>query len=409
MQFRKYQKDIIIKSLPIISKHRFLYLAMEVRTGKTFTSLGIAQQLEVSNVLFLTKKKAIKSIEDDYETLKPNYNILVINYESIHKIVKIKWDLIILDEAHSLGAFPTPNKRAKQVSKLVWTLNPYVILLSGTPTPESFSQMYHQVYGIPNNPFREYANFYRFARHYISVTQKKINSNYINDYSKGTNKIIEEMKPYTIRFTQKDAGFKIKTQEHIEYVDLKKATYNLIKKLQKDLVIQGKDEVILADTPVKLMSKVHQLCSGTVKFESGNSMTVDTTKAEYIKNRFKGKVIGIFYKFKEEYKALKEIMGDELTDNLEEFESTNKNIALQIVSGREGISLKKADAIVYYNIDFSATSYWQSRDRMTTNKRLHSDIYWIFSKNGIENKIYKAVIKKKNYTLHHFKKDLLNL
>ena len=221
MQFRKYQKDIIIKSLPIISKHRFLYLAMEVRTGKTFTSLGIAQQLEVSNVLFLTKKKAIKSIEDDYETLKPNYNILVINYESIHKIVKIKWDLIILDEAHSLGAFPTPNKRAKQVSKLVWTLNPYVILLSGTPTPESFSQMYHQVYGIPNNPFREYANFYRFARHYISVTQKKINSNYINDYSKGTNKIIEEMKPYTFRFTQNDAGFKIKTQEHIEYVDLK--------------------------------------------------------------------------------------------------------------------------------------------------------------------------------------------
>ena len=146
MQFRKYQKDIIIKSLPIISKHRFLYLAMEVRTGKTFTSLGIAQQLEVSNVLFLTKKKAIKSIEDDYETLKPNYNILVINYESIHKIVKIKWDLIILDEAHSHGAFPTPNKRAKQVSKLVWTLNPYVILLSGTPTPESFSHMYHQVY-----------------------------------------------------------------------------------------------------------------------------------------------------------------------------------------------------------------------------------------------------------------------
>ncbi len=99
----------------------------------------------------------------------------------------------------------------------------------------------------------------------------------------------------------------------------------------------------------------------------------------------------ILLKPSEVLKKLKEIMGDNLTDNLEEFNNSNKNIALQIASGREGISLKKAEAIVYYNIDFSATSYWQSRDRMTTNERLHSDIYWILAEKGIENKIYKAV------------------
>ena len=86
-----------------------------------------------------------------------------------------------------------------------------------------------------------------------------------------------------------------------------------------------------------------------------------------------------------------------------------KSIALQIVSGREGISLKNAQALVYYNIDFSATSYWQSRDRMTTKDRLYNKIYWIFSEGGIENDIYKSVINKKDYTLNHFKKDLLNL
>jgi hypothetical protein len=61
---------------------------------------------------------------------------------------------------------------------------------------------------------------------------------------------------------------------------------------------------------------------------------------------------------------------------------------------------------VYYNIDFSATSYWQSRDRMTTKDRLKSDVYWVFSKGGIEDKIYKAVTKKKSYTLTHFKVDV---
>ena len=79
------------------------------------------------------------------------------------------------------------------------------------------------------------------------------------------------------------------------------------------------------------------------------------------------------------------------------------------MSGREGISLRQADCLVYYNIDFSATSYWQSRDRMTTKDRIKNEVYWIFSQGGIEDQIYKAVVNKKDYTLNHFKKDLLNL
>ena len=157
------------------------------------------------------------------------------------------------------------------------------------------------------------------------------------------------------------------------------------------------------------MTKVHQLCSGTIKFESGNSMIIDLSKAEFIKKQFRGFKIGIFYKFKEELNAIKEVFGDEICTELDCFNTTDKNIALQIVSGREGISLRKANALVYYNIDFSATSYWQSRDRMTTKDRLKNDIYWIFSKGGIEKDIYKAVIKKKDYTLSHFRRKFINL
>ena len=121
------------------------------------------------------------------------------------------------------------------------------------------------------------------------------------------------------------------------------------------------------------------------------------------------KKIGIFYKFKEELKILKEIFKENLTTELSVFKDTRKNIALQIVSGREGISLKEADCLVYYNIDFSATSYWQSRDRMTTKDRKTNKVYWVFAEKGIEHKIYKAVIKKKDYTIKHFKSDLLSL
>jgi hypothetical protein len=316
-----------------------------------------------------------------------------------------EWDLVICDEAHSMGAFPKPSGRAELIAQVIRKYRPKVILLSGTPTPESYSQMYHQVYAIPNNPFSEFANFYRFCDRYVRIKQKKINSLYINDYSHGLEDIIKEMAPYTINYTQAEAGFKSEVKEEVLYVTLKDSTYNMISRLKRDLVIEGKEETILADTAVKLMMKVHQLCSGTIKFESGNSMVLDTTKAEFIKQKFQGSKIGIFYKFKEEYHALKQVFGDDLTSELSVFEDTDKNIALQIVSGREGISLRDADFLVYYNIDFSATSYWQSKDRMTTKDRLENQVYWVFSEGGIEQDIYTAVSNKKDYTINHFKKD----
>ena len=404
--YRDYQVDIIEKGQQILSKYGFLYLAMEVRTGKTLTSLGIAERVHAKNVLFVTKKKALSTISDDYSMLSPSYYMQVINYESLHTVMdEQRWDLIICDEAHGMGAFPKASGRAELVAQVIKKCRPMVMLLSGTPTPESYSQMYHQVYAIPNNPFKEFKNFYRFCDKYVKIKQRKINGLFVNDYSGGLDTILKEMEPYTINYTQQEAGFMAETKEEILEVEMKPMTYAMIKKLKKELVIEGKEEIILADTPVKLMMKVHQLSSGTIKFESGNSMILDLSKAEFIKEQFEGCKIGIFYKFKEEYNALRQVFGDDLTSELSVFEDTNKNIALQIVSGREGISLRQAEYLVYYNIDFSATSYWQSKDRMTTKERLENQVYWIFSKGGIEHDIYKAVTKKKDYTVNHFKKD----
>jgi hypothetical protein len=410
MKFRDYQLDIIDKGCKVLKDKGLLYLSMEVRTGKTLTSMGICEGLNVNNVLFITKKKAISSITADYNMYNPSFKIEVINYESLHKIEMTSPDVIICDEAHSMGAFAKPNKRAKMVKELIGKSRCKLILMSGTPTPESFSQMYHQVYGHPNNPFHAYKNFYRWAVDYVNVKQKYINSQYIKDYSDGIeSKILLAMKPYMISYTQKEAGFQSVIQEEVLEVDMSEQTYDLCKRLQRSLVIEGKEETILADTAVKLMQKLHQMYSGTVIFESGKSAILDDTKAQFIHDNFYGKKIAIFYKFKAELKALKETYRDDLTEDLDEFNATDKCIALQIVSGREGISLKEAEYIIYYNIDFSATSYWQSRDRMTTKTRLNNKIYWVFSKGGIEHKIYKAVNKKKNYTVSHFKRDLLTL
>jgi hypothetical protein len=405
MELRDYQINIANRAVDILNRLKIVYISMEVRTGKTLTALETAKLYGAKRVLFLTKKKAVNSILSDYNNFGYEFDLIVTNDESMHKLENTNYDLVIHDEHHRFGAFPKPGLATKTYRQMF--ADKPMIFLSGTMTPESFTQVYHQFWVSNYSPFRHYVNFYRWADDYVFKFQRKINGFMVNDYSKGDEiKIMAAIFPYVITFTQQQAGFSTEIDEEVLYVNMSDKTKKIIKTLEKDLVVEGKEEVILADTPVKLMQKLHQLWSGTVKFESGNSMVIDTTKAEFVKNKFNEKKIGIFYKFKEELNALSQVFGSEnLTTDLDEFNSTNKNIALQIISGREGISLRNADYLVFYNIDFSATSYFQARDRLTTMERNFNKVYWIFSNGGIEDKIYKAVKAKKKYTVNIFKKD----
>jgi len=410
---RPYQQVIVEKTCKLLrDAPRFAYLSMEVRTGKTLTALSALDCAGgVASVLFVTKKKAIEGIKKDYNALAPSYKCDFINYESLHKIVDICYDAIVFDEAHGMGAFPKPSLRAIEARRLVHHCDPYVIFLSGTPSPESYSQMYHQMWILGyRSPFSE-PTFYKWAHSYVKIWERMINGFRVHDYSNGIQeKIMAEVKPCMISYTQNDAGFTSKVNEHVLKVRMSNTTYMIADKLKRDLLFEGKDDLILADTPVKLMQKLHQIYSGTVILESGKSIVLDKTKAEFIKERFAGKRIAVFYKFQEELKCLLSVFQEDMTTDLGKFHAGEcNNFAIQIVTGREGISLKEADFLVYYNIDFSATSYWQSRDRLTTMDRLENNVYWIFSEDGIEEKIYKVVQQKKPYTVSHFKKDLLSL
>jgi len=187
---------------------------------------------------------------------------------------------------------------------------------------------------------------------------------------------------------------------------MKPITYQIANRLLKDNIVEGKSGVILADTGVKLQQKLHQIYSGTVKLEDGSSIILDTTKAEYIKEKFKGKIIGIFYKYKEEYNLIKQIYNEEITNDIARFREGGINICGQLQSIREGVNLSGCDALVFINIDFSNVSYKQARDRMNGLDRLKNDVYFVFSDGGIESKIYRTVtVDKKKYDINAFKSD----
>ena len=281
-----------------------------------------------------------------------------------------------------------------------------LLLLTGTLLPESNSQIFHQLWVSPYSPYKNCGNFYKW--HKIYGTPKTLFTSYgeAKDYSVvDYEKIKTTVDRLKVSFTQNEAGFTTKVNEHIIKVDMKQSTINLMDKLRKDLVIEGKNEVVLADTGVKLMSKLQQMSSGTVKFESGNAATLDTTKVDYIHDRWIGVKKAIFYFYKQELEMIKEKFGDTVTTDLEEFNNTDKHIALQQISGAEGINLSAADVLIFINFGFSNTKYIQAKDRLTTMERKVNDVYFILSTNGIDNRVYKALQSKKDYVLQTFRID----
>jgi Type III restriction enzyme, res subunit len=409
-ELRLYQTELSKFACKKLQELGIVYLAMEVRTGKSLTALECARLYGAKRVLFLTKKKAIASIEGDYALLNPGYELTVANNESLHK-VEGEFDLLIMDEAHRLGGYPRPSKGAKDLRERFSHLP--IILLSGTPTPEGFSAIFFQFWVSKRSPFPE-PTFYKWAGNvhkpnYVNVKQRTFAHGIVNDYSDGIkDKILPVIEPYMVRFTQKDANFVVQLHEHFCHVPLAPICKTIADLLMTNGVVQGKTGTISAENPAALLQKVHQIHSGTiildeVEGEPRQSVILSDAKARYIADTWPTEKLVIFYVFKHELQAIKSVLGDRVTTDLSEFQSTSKSIALQVVSGREGLNLSAGKLIVFYNIQHSATSYFQARDRLTTSTRKESHIYWLFS--GIEEKIYKVVQDKKLYTTAHFKKD----
>ena len=402
---RDYQDKIADWACKTVRQYGVAYPAMEVRTGKTLTALEAAKRYGAKKVLFLTKKRAMPSIENDYKAIDKPFNIVIINNEQLHNLVDNDFDLLISDEHHRNSAFPKPNTGTKIIKHRFGHIAQ--IYLSGTPAIESGSQWYHSFWCSNNSPFRYYANFYKWANDYTYPKMKYLGSRQVRDYSSSKDDaIMAKINHLIYFFTQKEAGFISGIDENVLHCRMSDRTNSMLKLLAKDRIIRGNEDVILGDTPVKLMSKLHQLESGTVILESEKAIITDTTKVEFIRDKFAGKKIAIFYFFKKELELIKSVMGDKICTDLETFEKTDKWIALQQVSGSEGISLKAADYIVYLSWGYSGKNYTQSRDRMSTIDREDNNVIFVFQKGGLMERIYKTIINKKKYNDKLFEKDV---
>lgn len=405
MRLRDYQHKISDEAVSRLREYGCCYLAMECRTGKTVTALSTAAKYGAKSVLFLTKLKAIPSVRGDYDALTPGYAIEIANYESAHKLSGM-YDFVILDEAHCLGAYPKPSKRTQTVKGLCKGLP--ILYLSGTPSPESYSQLYHQLWVCERSPFSGYANFYRWARAgFVNVRQKKVNGYSLNDYSDANAmRIADALRHLFLTYSQEDAGFSCDIEEQVLPCTMSEETRSLITQLKRKKILEfPAGNVVLGDTPAKLMSKLHQLSGGTVIAEDDTHLIIDASKAECIRQTFSGMKIAIFYAYKSELELLCGVF-PYWTDSPEEFQvSDDKVFISQVRRAREGVRLDSAEAIIFYNLEYAYLSYEQGKNRIMSKERTApAPVYFAISDCGIDGDVLEAVRSKKDFTASYYAK-----
>ncbi len=275
----------------------------------SITSLTIAKEYlkginDNAVVGFITKKKAIPSIIADYKAggFDRYFTMVCINYERIADMPTC--DLWIIDEAHSCGQYPKPSQRTKALKEQIGGAP--CILLSGTPTPESYSQIYHQLWITGNSPF-DHKNFYIWARDgYVDIRQKIINAFRINDYSRANAYRINYMCGHLfVSCSQQDAGFTSEVQETMVGTVSNDVARYLYHNIQKDKVCEWSGKTFIADTPANMLNKMSQIAGGTLIADGDTEGVIfDDSKAVYIRDHYAGKRKAIYYRYKAELKVL---------------------------------------------------------------------------------------------------------
>lgn len=412
IQFRKDQIATIKEGDEILQTKGALYLALEMRLGKTLISLELARLSKANHVLFVTVKKAIPSIERDFKELNPGYQLTVINYESVSKAAG-QYDFIILDESHTLGAFPLPTQKTVNVRKIIDKNKiQKVIWLSGTPSIESTSQLYHQLIMWTGHPFRKYKNFYKFHEEYgIPQQIRGAGGMLIKDYSK-VKVVVSELflKPIAISLTKKEADFK-QYEPEIEIVNVR--MNQRVDQIYTAVETQGLwhllDDVVVADSAVKVMGKLSQISSGSVIGEKETSL-LSTHKVDKIKEIIsQHKSVVVFYRYKGDLLLLEKNLSNYTLDVEKWRSDPSITLLLQTKSGSRGIDLSKADVQVYMTLEFSGEVWTQGIDRQAHMNRSEPYVIKVLcsvtlkGEETIDHKIFKTITKKQDFNVATFK------
>lgn len=324
--------------------------------------------------------------------------ILIINYELAFRrpeLTKLTDFTLMLDESSLIQNEQT--KRSKFILKKLQPAN--VILLSGTPTGGKYENLWSQMRLLGWDISKTtYWNTY-IEYHFEDMGGFPVR---VIDGYKNVDRLKRKMREYGCHF--------LKTEDVLELPDqifttVKVAVSKDYRKFRKDKVVEVDGVQLVGDNTLTVMLYERQLCGqySKAKVEAFRDL-VESTNDRLI----------VFYNFNDELHNMLCGLADRpvsivngQTKDLANYENYDNSITfIQYQAGAMGLNLQKANKIIYYSPPLSSELYEQSKKRINRIGQNRTCYYYNLTiTSSIEEKIYKTLAMRKDYTEKLFEEE----
>lgn len=366
--------------------------------GKTAATLDAIQQLlykyfNVSRVLVIAPKRVAEDVWSDEvgkwtefsrmtvsviagtekqrnAAVQADADIYTISRDNIAWLirsgVKWVWDMLVIDESSSFKNHAS--KRFKAL-KVVAPLCDRIILLTGTPAPKGYINLWSQIYLLDRGArLGKHITAYREAYFFRREFQWLI--------APGCSKLIESrLKDICVGLDNRDF---LKMDEPIfnpVRIPMTKELRASYEKFKEDMVLEFFDErgEIIADTKAILINKLLQFASGAIYDADQHTQPIHSLKIEALQDiveEAQGDPILVYYNYKHEFERIKaafpnvktlDTQADRRKWNAGEYEL----VACHPASVGHGLNLQTGGhIIVWFSLSWDLEAYDQANARL---------------------------------------------
>lgn len=418
-QLYRFQNDI----LDNVKDFNKCALYCGLGTGKTLMSLTKAHSMYTGYILIVCQKSKIEDWVNESREVFDTEPIYILHSDiAIKKLIEeggigiITYDLIwrrkcldelmdykyimILDES-SLIQHETA-KRTKACMKYAKSACG-LILCSGTPISGKYEHLWTQLVMLGWD-IRKQSFWNRYVDYEIDKSQG-FPLMIVHGYKREEN-LHQKMAEYGCVF--------LKTEDAVDLPEYQDININvpatkLYKEFKKTRYVTLSDgtEIVGNNILTQLLGE-RQLCG-----------ICNEDKLEAFKDLIESTVerVLVFYNFTAELEKMKDCIEDRPisivngnTKNLTAYDNCDNSITfIQYQAGAMGLNLQKAHITVYFTPPLSSELYEQSRGRTRRiGQNNHCLYYHLVCENSVEEKIYKTLAMRMDYTERLFEKDLKN-
>ena len=420
---------------------RGVALLMEMGTGKTITSIGIAGALyqfgKVRKILVVAPLSILGVWEEEFSKFaafpytltvlkgpsrkkaemlrgvgKDGLQIVVVNYESAWRIEKdilaFDADLIIADEAHKLKEARTSQSKAMHH---FGDKARYKLLLTGTVITNRELDVFSQYRYLNRKVFGD--SFYVFRNRYFDMV------GYGNHIPRFRNYMLDEflqrMHSIAYRVTKEECLDLPGITEEIRTVELEPKAMKIYKELQKESYTElGKKEVSAVNVLTKLL-RLSQVTGGHLTDDEGDSNVVSTAKLDALADILdtamaEEKKIVVMARFIPELNDIEALLKKKgigyatvrggVKNREEEIrrfqeDSDCRVFVGQIAAAGLGITLTAASTMVFYSLDYSMSNFEQAKARIHRVSQTENCLYiYLVAKGTVDTKVLRALRQK---------------